>query len=42
MAPAERRALTRAQVKAETLEAIRVGAISKNEHNSFPCAGSWS
>ncbi len=28
--------LTRAQVVAETLEAIRVGAISRGEHNSFP------
>ena len=30
--------LTRAQVVAETLEAIRVGAIDHHEHNQFPTA----
>ena len=30
--------LTRAQVVAETLEAIRVGAIDHHEHNHFPTA----
>lgn len=30
--------LTRAQVVAETIEAIRVGAIGRGEHNVFPTA----
>ena len=38
VAPSHGPALTRAQVKAETLEAIRLGVISIGEQNRFPNA----